>query len=329
MLLVYGWYGRGNVGDELMALALRKMFVPHAIELKFVDHISVADVKASDGIIFGGGSILLDAPSIDTIALGMLLQRKRPTFYLGVGIETNVNIVHKQLLLVARNVVVRSANAPDWLQKSTLQHVPDLVYSLGSSAADQIISAGDLLFIPNVEVLPTCSDPHWMHVAWERFKDETAQFFDLLLSEMKVQPTFLLMCKNDRQDDGWAASEIIARMKQRSTRFNVLNANASESLASFVSEHSVVMTQRFHGIVIAQMAGVPCISIDHHDKLKTAWPLFGQSVAYHGVTKDSLFDCYKLALSSPRFKAQAPKGLYDQIATSVVEIVQNEKASRG
>lgn len=325
LLLVYGWYGRHNVGDQLMALALRRMFEPLGCTLRFVPRLTVSDVEASGGVVFGGGSILFDAPDADEGAIAALLRRDRPAFYLGVGAETGIHEVHRSLLSVARVVTVRSLESLQGIKGARL--VPDLVYSLPVGPV-RFEGNGGLLVVPNVEVVPTHSSPHWAHVGWERFKDELAQALDVLIERHSMWPSFLLMCRNDRMDDAWPAQEIVARMENRSPGFDMIRPELDDvaGVLEATSQYTCVLTQRYHGIVLAQMAGVPHVSVGHHDKLKQAWPDFGSKVTYHGVTKRQLVNAVSYASILQREQAVRDTGSFERIAAEVVEAMKERKA---
>lgn len=324
-ILVYGWYNRGNVGDELMAQSLRAMFEPYGIKLVTVEVLTEKQVSEAQGVIFGGGGMLRDAPVAEPAALDLLQRNLRPCFYLGVGLEAGVHDVHKQLMGVARIVAVRHPGPVPFARQ--VHEVPDLVYYLGSDRPPAQQTGKGVLIIPNVEVLPTWSDPHWMHVAWERFKDEFAQALDICVADLKLRPAFMLMCKNPRQDDRWPAHELLARMKHRSTDYNVLQAPVNHKvLEGLIQEFEVVVTQRYHGIVLSQMAGVPVVSIDHHDKLKNAWPRKGINVAYHGATKQQLLEAVELSRKTPREQTRIPKEMYDDIIRVIADIVREGSA---
>jgi hypothetical protein len=329
LALIYGWYGRGNVGDELMKCALRDIFEPRGLSLSFVDALIESEVKQADAVIFGGGSILYDAPNIEKGAWEILIRNLRPVFYLGVGFETGINDMHLKLMGVARSIITRSAERPDALSHLNVYGMPDLVYSLPVTPAQDEPGTESVLIIPNAEVIPTHQHPHWAHIGWERFQDEMAQFLDLIIDEGERPPTFLLMCKNETKDDAWGATAIISRMKHRSSRFNVFSASHDPAMTSLFPKFKVVITQRYHGIVLSQMAGVPHVSIDHHDKLKNAWPRKGINIPYHGITKAQLIESYKLAKATERTPASVPRELYDRLASAVIDIVVQERKTRG
>ena len=320
-VLAYGWYGRGNLGDELMYRALISLFHPRGVHVHANDHLTVDKLKHAKGVVFGGGSILWNAPSAEKEALDLLLSGKVPVFYMGVGVETGIHPTHQALMKVAKKVITRTPDREfDWM--------PDLVYSLDVAAALPAPAQREgLLIVPNVEVLPTHANPHWMHVAWERYKDEFAQLLDDYVDK-GIKPTFMLMCKNPNQDDLWAACELIARMRHRSTKFNFVKPEHELEAIMMMRSHQVVITQRFHGIVLAEAAGVAYVSVDHHDKLKQASPHRGERVEYHGANKSTLHAAIERARTQALDPFQLDPGVYGSLADEVVKII-NEGTEHG
>jgi hypothetical protein len=309
VVLAYGWYGRGNAGDELMKLALQELFRPRNVVLRFTNSIDMKDLKLAsggfvDGVIFGGGSILDGAPNVKAPALEALLTRKVPVFYMGVGPETAVDPVHASLLAVARVIAFRDKD------------IPDLVYSLSQPELHE--PKPSVLIIPNIEVVPTTESPHWMHVAWEHYKNEMAQALDELVDN-NVKPEFLLMCKNPRMDDAWPATELLSRMKRRPWEKIMHRAGDDLSTCTLMSRYRVVVTQRYHGIILAEIAGVPYVSLDHHDKLKNATPSRGRHLSYYGVYKAILKSAIEDAFEQGKIPPHVvPHEIYDELADRIV-----------
>jgi hypothetical protein len=310
VVLVYGWYGRANVGDELMKQALQNLFNPSGIGLRFVDSIDAAALAGPGvaGVLFGGGSILYDRPDVSSEALAALASGHIDVFYLGVGGETEIHPDHEKLIDVAKVVAFRELD------------MPDLVYSLQPDASPLTHQPAGLLFVPNVEVLPAHSDPHWMHVAWEHFKDEVAQALDVCI-DRGLQPAFMLMCASEQKEDLWPAAEIMGRMKRRAPALATYRVDNLEA-TRLMRHHRVVVTQRYHGIVLAEMSGVPYVSVNHHNKLKLARPHRGTSLSYYGIQKDALIDAVDTALASVIEPYVGPRELYDRYVNDVVEAVR-------
>lgn len=305
-VLVMGWYGRQNAGDELMKHAIARLLKARGAQVTFVDRIDAATVEGVDGVVFGGGSILHDDPNVSTDVVDLMASAGLPVCYLGVGGETTISPVHQRLIDVSPIVVFRELD------------VPDLAFALGAKVPTVERRPDSLLVVPNVEVLPTCNDPHWMHVAWERYKNEVAQALDAMVSR-GTQLTFLLMCSATHRDDVWATHELIGRMATRSSDFVVRRARGvvDELLSEFAS-HSAVLTQRYHGIIMAEMAGTPYVAVYHHDKLRMATPVRGTRLPYHGVQKHELIDGLTGALNATLDPFVVEASVYDDIADRIV-----------
>lgn len=314
-VLAYGWYGRGNAGDELMRSALVELFTPRGVTLEFVNSITDADLMSEhcDGVIFGGGSILFAAPNVAPAALDQLLAGDVPVFYVGVGPETEVHPTHASLMTRARLVAMRDLD------------IPDLVYSLPRPKNAVSVTSG-ILIVPNVEVVPTSASPHWTHVAWERYKDEMSQVLDVLV-DRGVVPTFLVMCRNDHMDDAWPTYELIGRMKRRGWKKSVMVAPNDMETCTLMSMYRAVVTQRYHGIVLAEAAGVPYVALEHHDKLKNVTPHRGQHLQYHGATKAQMLHAIEVAMEGERpVPYHVPHDVYDRLADRVVEQIGHHSA---
>lgn len=312
-LLVYGWYGRGNIGDELMKYALTQLFTAQGVNLNFVDKITAAELKTSHGVLFGGGSILAGAPEITNEALSALHAQVIPIFYVGVGNETSVHPIHAKLLDIAALVKYREID------------MLDLAYSLqiNESILTPRNEAQGILFIPNVETVPTHASPHWNHIAWEKFKDEIAQTLDYFVDQ-QVPVSFMLMCKNNTMEDTWACFELIARMRRRGWQKNVYTPTAEPAtLCALLSKHRVVITQRYHGIILAEMSGVPYIAIEHHDKLKNVTPHRGHHISYYAFTKAQLIKSVEIALESLHIDPYCPpRNTYESIIKQIIELMR-------
>lgn len=281
-ILVYGWYHQDNLGDELFMDAFRTLFPQ--LTFKFVNQICLSDVEAADAVFIGGGSFLGDVINVeDNITYEALKSKK--ILYIGIGTETEINIYHYELMRLAKLIAIRS---PQHLEKALQINpntivIPDLVFCLDPSISVEPIDKS-VLIIPNVNVVPQQSDPHWKHTAWEYFKSEFSQFLDELIIE-GYTISFLSLCNNFCLDDSFTAAEIINHMMNRNTGYLLPKKNTLGDATEIISRYSAVITQRYHGIVLAEMLAIPCLSIVHHDKLKS---LQSSSLSYYGITKDKL-----------------------------------------
>lgn len=285
-ILVYGWYFRGNVGDNLFIAAFKKLFPRY--DFIFTDHITDNLLKDVSAVFFGGGSFLYAEPDISSDAVVRL--ENTPIFYIGVGTETAIHPHHQDLLRRARLIATRSLERIEFLKllNPNVIFVPDLVYALQDEASSIPKLSKSILILPNFETVPQWNSPLWKSAAWEFFKLEFAQVLDALYEE-GYNCHFYPMCVNPKIDDNWAATEIINKMHHRSGNYLIsAKTKGIESVTKLFSQFELIITQRYHGIVLSEMTRVPYVSIHHHDKLKNSFPKEGKSILYYGASKQNL-----------------------------------------
>jgi polysaccharide pyruvyl transferase WcaK-like protein len=281
-VLVVGWYNHSNLGDELFAQAFQYLFPD--FNFTFTDHITQKNLENKDAIFFGGGSFLGEAletkVSLDALKAHCL-------FYIGVGSETNIHPAHQFLIPLARLVAIRtSANYDRMLALNpNTMIIPDLVYALPKDFQRAQHKPNSLLVIPNINVVPDWQSPHYKHAAWEYFKNELAQTLDHLI-ESKHSIDFFSMSSDGPQNDAHVAAEIINRMSNRKSTI-LASETSFEKVLSLFSSYQMIITQRYHGAILANIAKVPSITIHHHDKLKTT-P--NQHLPFYGITKNQLLE---------------------------------------
>lgn len=319
---ILGWIGRGNAGDQLLmtgiSLALHRC---GAKPIVISGRLTKSIANDLHGLIIGGGSLLdgpLDVdPDVDLNSM--------PIAYISVGLETSIHPDHKKFLTQAylvihrtfsksRELVVQAEVGKDGRSIETFRWhaLPDIVYTLPAGERQQSNPTWpSILIFPNMELIPSWNDPHWKHVAWDRFKDEFAQALDILVSK-GWQITFMSSCHNPKQDDMWASVEILTRMTKRKSEMISTQYLSHDSMeaTSQISNFRVVISQRFHGAILARMANVPCMSIWHHNKLRDHWPAPVASLPYHGFTKDQMLVEFHGKLLAPLLD-QTPVGLVD------------------
>jgi polysaccharide pyruvyl transferase WcaK-like protein len=286
-ILVSGWYGHKNVGDELMAEALRSLLSGH--ELKFVDHVRHTDLESSNILLIGGGSFLSLPFGMDEASCATIV--KKPVIYVGVGAETGVHHDHMRLLKHASAVFVRSPASEQFAAiRPAAALTPDLGLALTAPSLVKRPSR-EILFLANSQVLPNRTSPNWQRAAWDYFKSEAAQAIDeLIVGGWNV--TMAPFCDDVNHRDSWACAELIAHCVER-RRVRCLDATwyddaAFSKVRPAFDASSVVVTQRYHGAIISQATGAPCVVIHHHDKLARIDPNVAKLIPYYGIRKDAL-----------------------------------------
>ena len=320
-ILVYGWYHQLNIGDDLFMQSFRKLFPDY--HFTFCDSIKMESLKDIDAVFFGGGSFLLERPHITMDALELL--KTKPIFYLGVGCEADVNPVHMDLIRQARLIATRSLDQVDRLKmlNPNTMWIPDLVYCLKDDTVLSPKKNRSVLVMPNISVVPHNLDPFWKHASWSHFKSECAQFLDFLIQE-DYSIDFLSMCKGAKDNDDWAAGELISHMAYRDKYMLEQQPSGIEQVTKLMSQYSLVITQRFHGIILAEMTKTPYIAVHHHDKLKYTYPCHGTFVSYYNCSKHIFSEAFDRTIRM-NFPETLPieSNIFEAFAQKVIGLVEN------
>jgi polysaccharide pyruvyl transferase WcaK-like protein len=227
---------------------------------------------------------------------------------------------------MARLIVTRSADQVERIKKinSNTRFAPDIVYSLQAQVSPALAKDKSILVMPNISVVPKWNDIQWKHASWNHFKSEFAQFLDVLVED-GFKLNFFSMCKNRSLDDDSAASEIINMMSHRNNTYQLRDTPKDfASISKLLSQYKLIITQRFHGIVLSEMVRVPYVAIHHHDKLKNSIPHEGKYVPYYGAYKQELFDQFNMALGM-KYSSVLPiePNIFKELQHDVVELIRD------
>jgi len=312
-VLVYGWYGKGNLGDDLFVDAFQYIFPDY--QFTFTDKIKLSQLTNCDAVFIGGGSFLGECCQIASDAIETL--KTKPIFYLGVGPETSIHPTHQELIKLAKLIAIRSQSNLDSIQELNPRVIviPDIVYSLPVKI-NFLKKPRSILYIPNISVVPKWDSPHWKHTSWDYFKIEMAQALDTL-AKSNYEIKFLPFCTNDKMNDAFTAGEIINRMVYSTKGMCLPQPTSLSEVIDTISQYELVVTQRFHGTILANMAQTNCLTIHHHDKLKNSE---GSKVSYYACNKNMLLEHIILMLNH---KTESVLPIDRDIFVSLKEKVEN------
>lgn len=274
-IFVYGWYGHGNLGDEAFKGAFLELW-PQA-KFTFGDCIPSDINQKYDACFIGGGSFLdqrIDRINTVTIPIG----------FIGVGIHEGTHPDNWNAVANARMVVSRN-DTP-------------------LSPSDSYVHGSDLVFGRNLEIFPKhkrkmvliflnqCvvqNSPAWKLEGFKNFM----QVFPSLCDDLCKQGydlVFYPMCTDLIGDDRMLAFKIACHMKFHYTeKYHVMSDSDEKSLGVILSAAEFCVSMRYHGFVFAAQAGVPCLGLRSHDKMKSFYEsLQSESVIdYYGITKET------------------------------------------
>jgi Polysaccharide pyruvyl transferase len=292
-VVIYGFYSHESLGDEMFRIVFAKMLP--SCELIFTDQLNDKVLNKADVLIVGGGSFLetkIDIPSNLTM----------PLAYVGVGSETDIHSTQQTLLKRAKFVAVRSdTKLPiiSGLNPDTFV-IPDLVYSLFDKSYPAIRTPAinrSILWVPNINCVPKYDDAHYKHTGWQRFKEQLAETFDSLITD-GYSIDYLPMSSHPQQLDEYAVVEVKNLMRKghllslRRPPFPnyPLSDTDIRPLVQTFSSYGTIISQRFHGLILSELARRSYLSIFHHDKLAKTSLNEGTFRSYYACSKATLLD---------------------------------------
>lgn len=283
-ILVYGFFQKLNIGDNLFIEAYQKLFPEY--QFTFTEKITEELFDANDALFFGGGSFLDGQPNLPRGLLEKL--SSKPIIYLGVGAETSIHPWHKFLIQKAKLVVIRSEQFIDKIKTLNINTVycPDLAYALSEDALLEKPRSKSILWLPNAHTISKWNDAAWKHSAWEYFKSEFSQ----VLEELKnngYSIDVLPMCRNLKHKDDFAAIEVANKITQGELKILPFEEHNFVSLSKTISSYELIISQRYHGLVIADITKTPCINIHHHDKLKNFQGRLTTNIDFYRTSKST------------------------------------------
>lgn len=293
-VLVYGWYGKGNLGDEAFKPAMQGLW-PDA-HFTFVDTLPTPQRMHQnfDALFFGGGSFT-DQPiqGADRASEGFVPIIPIPHAYISVGIGDYIHSDHKWLLREAAIVIVRDqASYERYLDhfrtNRNLHLATDIAISLSIKTLmpARTVDKEWIGVCLSDSLTPRQASPIWQYDAHRWFVRELAKGLDDLSKHKPLY--FMHFCVNKRETDERPMFEVTGKMDRYNYAFSRLGESNFEILKKIAASYFVI-TQRFHGAIFSMMLGVPCILIDSHDKMRSLIEDANiLSVPYYGFTDKAL-----------------------------------------
>lgn len=274
-VFVLGWYDNQNLGDEAFKDAFRHLW-PQA-NFTFSSDIRKFDPQVHGALWLGGGDIFGGNQFLE-------LPPDVPVAVIGVGIS-GLNDAVRRVLDRAQIVIVRDHASKTAYPRAHL--APDLIFSLPERQIPP--SENMVLMLLNDFFSPRRHSPWGTQVHNGVFVNEMAKVVDGFVAQKK-RVVFAPMGVGGI-DDRRAAAQVIGLLARPTAVDWILDPVSDDSLWDLVGRSSLVVTQRFHGMVYSAVSDRPCVAICGHKKL---WEL-GQeimpksTVDYYGFTDRAFY----------------------------------------
>ena len=270
---VYGWYGHGNFGDELMLEGLKQLFEGWEL-LVFSDDaesiypvIDFDVVNKCDLFVLGGGELI----NVDRlfVAPSWVQRVKIPKVILGCGVNAmSVNELSREVVsgLEQFNFI----GLRDQFSMALLQGIPSLIGKVGLFY--------DLAFALDVSQFSWLGECGYVVVVpTDRFTNK----FDFGVQEFNVASKSLSWLKHYlanysgsvflpfgvRDNDDYVTCRKMASHFKNSFVLGAADLSLNRVLC-LMAGAGYVFAYRLHGFVLAFMLGVPCVFYPYHWKLQ-------------------------------------------------------------
>lgn len=265
LVLVLGWYGHGNLGDEAFRASFPELW-PGA-DFVFADCVPDDVNDAYEACMVGGGSFLdTGMPGIERVAI--------PLAFVGVGVGKRIRPEMLAALERAKAIVVRDKASYEALREhlkraTVLARVyvaADLVWARPAWPEPKPEAIG-VTVILSEHFVPRGETPEWVAASWTWFCRELAQVLDKLIDE-GGRVRFLSMSTTRTWDDRRAAGAVISRMKRAADALWYRRYADEGELLEMIASSKLVISQRLHGAIFAAAIGCPVVPVIGHDKMR-------------------------------------------------------------
>ena len=280
-VVLCGYYGMGNAGDEALLMTLLQM-LPESVEPIVLSGnpqatkkqyqvasyhrkstLTILEVlQKSDAFIWGGGSLMQDATSIASPVyyaglMALAQQRGLKTIAWAQGIgplnKSFTRWLTKQVLLGCDGISVRDTASARLLTEWQIEPIvaPDPVWALQSDTAPELEATTK----PKVAIVLR-SHPL---LTRERLETLIQAFQDF---QAKTN-TFLLLIPFQPSTDSAIATKLAAQLREH----QIITVDNPQQLKGLFKEVKMTVGMRLHSLIMAAASGSGCFALSYDPKV--------------------------------------------------------------
>ncbi|MBV5261079.1 polysaccharide pyruvyl transferase CsaB [Synechococcus moorigangaii CMS01] len=279
-VVLCGYYGQGNAGDEALLLTLLQMLPPEikpivlshnpaatsqAYGVTAIPHKSWQTLKAiaqADGFVFGGGSLLQDVTSFGSLLYyavlmkwAQLLGKKTIAWAQGIGpLQSSLaNHLTRSVLWSCTGITVRDQASADLLRSWQIPHAiaPDPVWAL---AAQPFTEMPDL---PRPRIAVNVRSHHTLTAK------KIAVLTEALKQFQQQHQASILLVPFQKSQDAAIAQQLYAALAEPKT---IIAPGPPQQYKSLFAQVDFLIGMRLHSLILAA-AACPCFALNYDPKV--------------------------------------------------------------
>lgn len=295
-ILLSGYYGFGNIGDEAILAATVKTIrakrsdiditvmssAPEKTRLNYgvraVNRMSPAHVLKEMTrchlVVFGGGSLLQDVTSfrslmyyLSVIYLAKMLSRPLMVYANGIGpISSSLGRRLTSIALsTARVITVRDEDSAEEIRRlgvtKDVQVTADPAFLLAPCGPEKVASIRERFGLSGLNSIV------WISLRPDRAPESfyrAAVSVAASLQDGGFEPCFLVMHQDDRKICSWMNKELISSGR---LPLKAVSGLSPEETLGILKEGVLCLGMRLHTLILAARAGVPFVGIEIDPKI--------------------------------------------------------------
>lgn len=331
-IVISGYYGFANAGDEAMLAAIIKALrsTEDSVELtvisgnpqvtaaqygvtsihRFNPLEIISSLRGCDLLLSGGGSLLQDVTSkrsllyyLSILGLGLLVSKKVMLFAQGIG-PIHSSLLRKLTKLVCSHVDLITVRDQDSLYElrhigipaEKVQLTADAVLTLPQESKEQGRQLLDKFGVPHDKMLIAISVRKWQED--DRYLLELAKAVDILSREYHAHVVILPL----QYPVDVAACQRLQHFMVHKERSTVLTADCdTEQFLSLMGNFQLLIGMRLHALIFAAVMERPFVAISYDPKID------GFVKDINGVTAGNVENLQSTQVVAAARKALAPE----------------------
>ena len=297
---IVGYYGWGNYGDELFAEAFRQFLAPHTVVVlpqittpPYYTEPIERRLENVDVVVVGGGDLCIPWHVSDLYWNPAYL--KKPVIIYGIGVPLWGGVVPHVVDVLrkfvnhpsVRSVITRDPHSMDWIAESLgveqkLSWYPDVVCAL-AFRKKRARSLGQVFTLVTRAQTEELSQKEGSICRWAA--NHGYHVRQLILAS---GPT--------------AADDLVEASGMLYAPREIVIRGTTHGLTDELLKSSLVASMKFHGCVVAMMAGIPTVSLSRAEKFTSFYEMLGREDLITTVLDHDKFEALDRAHRTRRIR---------------------------